>query len=156
MPAPVAMNLSGYEFEHVCGIEPRRDAAGAIAIVLPQARYKGAATVALNRYGSGPFCKFTVPNRYTFSGVYLLLIGDEARYVGECANLSARFNAGYGNISPRNCFKGGQETNCRVNNLVYVAAMSGESVALWFHSTASYKEIEATMRAALRLAWNLV
>ena len=30
-----------------------------------------------------------------------------------------RYNNGYGRISPRNCFQGGQSTNCRVNNLIF-------------------------------------
>jgi hypothetical protein len=47
------------------------------------------------------------------------------------AVLSARFNAGYGNISPKNCFKGGQETNCRVNNLVHSAALAGERISTY-------------------------
>ena len=52
--------------------------------------------------------------------------------MGECANLSVRFNAGYGNISPKNCFKGGQETNCRLNNLLYLAAAAGMRIRSGF------------------------
>jgi hypothetical protein len=54
--------------------------------------------------------------------------------VGECANLSARFNTGYGNISPKNCFKGVQETNCRLNNLLYSAIVVGQRISLWIGS----------------------
>ena len=50
---------------------------------------------------------------------------------------------GYGNISPSNCFKGGQETNCRINALIYATVSRGERVHLWFHATADYKELEA-------------
>jgi hypothetical protein len=62
----------------------------------------------------------------------------------KCANLSARFNAGYGNISPKNCFKGGQETNCRLNNLLHAALLGGQRISLWFFQTVEYKSIEAT------------
>jgi hypothetical protein len=82
--------------------------------------------------------------------------GPDIRYVGECANLSARFNAGYGNISPKNCFKGGQETNCRLNNLIYASVSSGERLSLFFHETANYRDIEARIRAVLRAPWNKV
>jgi hypothetical protein len=67
---------------------------------------------------SCPFCKFTVPRRYQTSGAYALTADGELRYIGERANLAARFNAGYGNISPKNCYRGGQETNCHLNNLL--------------------------------------
>jgi hypothetical protein len=123
---------------------------------MPQSRYLNTRQLPLNNYGAGPFCKFNISSRFAESGVYVLTIDDEVRYVGECANLSARFNAGYGNISPKNCFKGGQETNCRLNNLIYRAACAGQKITLWFLRTADYKVIEATIRAASRLAWNRV
>jgi hypothetical protein len=81
---------------------------------------------------------------------------DDVRYVGECANLSARFNAGYGSISLKNCFKGGQEANCRMNNLVYLAALAGQRISLWFFPTADYKSMEGAMRSTLKLAWNRI
>jgi hypothetical protein len=49
----------------------------------------------LNAYGKGPFCKLRIPNGLRVAGVYVITIEGEARYVGECANFSARFNAGY-------------------------------------------------------------
>lgn len=85
-----------------------------------------------------------------------MVVGSDIRYVGECVNLSARFNAGYGNISPKNCYKGGQETNCRVNNLVYRAASEGETLSLFFHETVEYKAVEARLRAVLQAPWNRV
>ena len=32
--------------------------------------------------------------------------------------MKQRVNSGYGTISPKNCFKDGQSTNCKINNLV--------------------------------------
>jgi len=78
------------------------------------------------------------------------------QYVGECANLSARFNTGYGNISPKNCFKGGQETNCRLNNLLYSAIVAGQRISLWFFQTADYKAMELALRDTLKLRWNRI
>jgi hypothetical protein len=137
-------------------IEPTRDAAGAIWPFMPQSRYLNARGLPLNNYGAGPFCNFTIPRHYRTSGVYLLTADNELRYVGECANLSARFNAGYGDISPKNCFRGGQETNCRLNNLVYRATAAGEKISLWFFQAGDYKAMESALRAALNLTWNRV
>jgi hypothetical protein len=150
------MKLGNYEFEHVCDIEPVRETDGTLRQHMPQGRYKNARNLPLNRYGSGPFCKFGIPNRFQVSGVYVLTVDEELRYVGECANLSARFNAGYGNISPKNCFKGGQETNCRLNNLLYAAFLAGQRITLWFFGTADYKSVEAAMRRTLNPTWNRV
>ena len=150
------MIVEGYQFEHVADVEPVRLTHGPIQDFMPQERYANVRGLPLNRYGVGPFCKFTIPPGYRENGVYLLVARQDIRYVGECANLSARFNAGYGNISPKNCFKGGQETNCRLNNLIYTAAMSGEKLALFFHQTANYKTVEAELRSVLRAPWNRV
>jgi hypothetical protein len=150
------MRIDGYEFEHICDIEPARDIRGCVRLFMPHDRYENARNLPLNRYGGGPFCKFKIPNRHRVSGVYAFTIDEEVRYVGECANLSFRFNAGYGNISPKNCFKGGQETNCRLNNLVYTAAQTGKRISLWFFQTADYKSMERHLRRTLNPAWNRV
>lgn len=150
------MKIAAYEFEHVCQIKPVLDGDGSVRQFMPQDRYHNLRCVALNKYGAGPFCKFKIPPGIHSSGVYVLTINEEIRYVGECAALSGRFNNGYGNISPKNCFKGGQETNCRINNLVYCAAVSGERISLWFFQTGEHKVMEAALRSALRLAWNRV
>jgi len=150
------VKIKDYEFEHVCAIEPARDTGGSVQLFMPQDRYKNARSLPLNRYGAGPFCKFKIPTRFQRSGVYVLTIDDEVRYVGECINLSNRFNTGYGNISPKNCFKGGQETNCRLNRLACTAAQAGERISLWFFRTNDYKLVEATLRSTLNAVWNRV
>ena len=154
-PGAVTM-IAGYEFRYVCDIAPARDRNGTLEILMPQHRYRNARNLPLNAYGQGPFCKFTIANALQGRGVYVLTVDDQIRYIGECANLSVRFNAGYGNISPRNCFKGGQETNCRLNNLIYGTAQAGQCIALWFFRTADYKAIEASLRRALQPPWNRV
>jgi hypothetical protein len=100
----------------------------------------------------------SVASRIRASGVYvyLLTVDEEVRYVGESADLSARFNMGYGNISPKNCFKGGQETNCRLNNLMYLTAQAGGRMSLWSFQTADYKSVEAFLRFTLNPPWNRV
>jgi len=148
------MNIGAYHFNYIGDIEPVRGRDGSVEQLMPQGRYKNARNLPLNRYGAGPFCRFTIAKTFRTSGVYVLTMNEDIRYVGECANLSVRFNTGYGNISPKNCFKGGQETNCRLNNLVYSAAVAGERVSVWFFHTPQYKAIEAELRSTLTLAWN--
>lgn len=150
------MKVLHYSFEFVSYMEPLRDAGGAVLQFTPQGLYRNRRGVLLNNYGAGPFCKFKITNRIQASGVYILSAGDEIRYVGECANLSARFNAGYGNISPKNCFKGGQETNCRMNNLIYLASAAGERLSLRFFQTANYKATELQLRRTCSPPWNRV
>lgn len=150
------MRLLDYDFEYVCDIEPVRGKDGSLAQFMPQDRYRNARNLALNKYGSGPFCKFKIPSRFQTCGVYVLSACHELRYVGECANLSKRFNMGYGIISPKNCFKGGQETNCRLNNLLCAASIAGTRISLWFFQTPDYKSVEMAMRLALRPVWNRI
>ncbi len=76
--------------------------------IKPQSRYKNNKGLLLNNHGSGHFCKFVIPKNCMINGVYAIVVNKELKYIGECVNLSSRFNSGYGNISPRNCFKGGQ------------------------------------------------
>jgi len=150
------MEVGGHSFEFICDIEPLRDPGGAILQFMPQSRYVKASAVPINRYGAGPFCKFKIPRHLRVSGVYALTVTDGVRYIGECADFSARFNSGYGNISPKNCYKGGQETNCRLNNLIYAAAASGEAIRLWFLPSLDHKDIETRLRDAIKPVWNRV
>jgi hypothetical protein len=150
------MDIGGYRFQRVGEIMPLREIDGLVRAFSPQDRYENRGHLRLSKYGSGPFCKFTIPNAYQTKGVYALIVNEQARYVGECENLSKRFNAGYGNISPRNCFHPkGQPTNCRINNEIYKTTSAGDHVSLWFFQTANYETVEFALRAALNLVWNL-
>ena len=85
-------------------------------------------------------------------------------YVGRCTGerkgkgtLADRFNAGYGNISPRNCFENGQSTNCRINNLVLYLCKEKYSIELVFHRTPngdSASRVEADILNKTRPPWN--
>ncbi len=101
------MKLAEYHFEHVCDIAPVCGSDGVLRQFMPQNRYRNLRSLPLNKYGAGPFCKFKIPGRFSLCGVYAMTANSELRYIGECANLSKRFNMGYGNISAKNCFKGG-------------------------------------------------
>ena len=55
--------------------------------------------------------------------------------MGECEDLSSRYNTGYGKISSLNCFVGGQSTNCKINTNIFNSVKSGAKVHLLFYET---------------------
>ena len=150
------LHIGGYHFRYVCSIEPEREPSGNVITFMPQSKYANTDNLPLNKYGRGPFCKFKIPRNIEYPGVYALVIENDLKYIGECAELSSRFNMGYGNISPRNCFIGGQETNCRINHLILIEILAGSKITLWFLNTTNYKFIEAELRACLLPRWNRV
>ena len=148
--------VCAYPFTFVCDLEFERAENGSIGLFYPQSRYAERDRVPLHRYGAGPYCRFLIPRGLHEAGVYLLTVDAELQYVGECADLTARFNGGYGRISPRNCFKGGREANCRINTLIAEAAGHGSTVSLWFFETSDRKALEAELRRQLAPPWNAI
>jgi len=153
-PRSIAKRLLGRLFRRIARIEPARDSSGALVEERPHDRYARAAEKALHAHGAGPFCRFQIPRQPLEPGVYCLTVADNVVYVGECLDLIVRFNAGYGIISPRNCYSGGQLTNCKVNRLILEEVRAERDVVLWFHATADRKALEEELRAQLRPPWN--
>ncbi len=150
------MVIGGYSFEYVCDIVPETDDNGNIVTLYPRELYVKKESLPLHKYGKGIFCKFKIPTSWKGKqGVYCLYSCGELVYVGECIDLHDRFNMGYGNISPRNCFKGGQETNCRINNLILNEVKQGKSVKLFFLETEKRIEVEKFLIEKLNPPWNL-
>ena len=147
-------DIGGYRFRLICFINPARDETGAPLTFLPQSRYRNSRGLKHHSYGHGPFCQFRIPSNLPLEGVYALLIGNSVCYVGECIQLSKRFNMGYGQISPRNCFDRGQPTNCKVNQLVLEAGTKGEQVQLWFLETLHRTPIESELIRMFNPPWN--
>jgi len=123
---PSNIELNGIEFQRVCTILPQQ-------VEDPGLLYdeKKRDSLRRHKWGKGPFCKFRIPSLME-AGVYVLVVGGHLAYIGECENLSVRFNRGYGSIQPRNCFEGGQETNCRINTSILKANKEGDSIELYF------------------------
>jgi hypothetical protein len=134
------LQIGGYTFTYIGEIQPEKDSAGQVKPHMPQSRYLNVEHLRINKNGHGPFCGFKIPNHYEQCGVYALFCDGQVMYIGECVNLTRRFNMGYGIINPRNCFVGGQETNCRINNLVFQTTQASKSLSLWFYSTAQHKK----------------
>lgn len=148
------MEIDRIEFRYVCNLKPEVGADGLVVSLMPQRRYENTRNLPLNSYGAGPFCKFRIPRQFKACGVYALIVEGSVKYIGECINLSSRYNAGYGNISPRNCFKGGQEKNCRINALVHAEFNHGREVELWSHASSEYKLLEKRLLAVGSYEWN--
>ncbi|HRU39758.1 MAG TPA: hypothetical protein P5511_07770 [Candidatus Goldiibacteriota bacterium] len=113
----------------------------------------------LHSYGEGPFSKFEITDKNVFwkKGLYAFFLDGGIVYVGRCKdNYRNRFNAGYGNISPRNCYKIGRSTNCRINNLI--TSNRDKQIELYICPTNDDKEIEASERKLIekyRPIWNI-
>jgi len=121
---------------------------------MPQARYHDANNSPLNKYGNGPFCKFSIPCNACGEGVYALFVNDTLKYVGECEDLVNRFNMGYGNISPKNCYQGGQPTNCRINHLILECFQEGSRIGLFFLPTRERHNVEYALIKEFSPEWN--
>ncbi len=122
--------IGSYTFRRICPLVLATDDTGAIRQFAPQLRYKNAAMCKLNKYGAGSFCRFRIPPGISESGVYALLIADKALYVGECIHLSKRFNMGYGQISPRNCFVRGPSQNPSGPHFYFLVTSEPDSTML--------------------------
>lgn len=143
-----------YVFGYISAIRPERDGSGNVCEFLPQARYGKARIVPLHKHGRGPFCRFRIPPHFRVEGVYVLCIDGAVHYVGECVNLSSRFNMGYGQISPRNCYDHGQPTNCKINHFILEATRRGNEVDLWFLQTRNRKLVESELITRFKPPWN--
>lgn len=141
------------EFTSAGTIDVHKDGSGAVTVHAPQQRYAKRDTVPLNRYGEGPFCRFRVHGLPHSSGVYVYMVDDSPVYIVETHDLYGRFYA-YGNISPKNCYRGGRETNCRMNTAIHDLYSTGKRINLFIHETTDYKQLELRMIAALQPKWN--
>lgn len=148
--------LGGYEFAFVGLIEVKRDQGGEIEVDYPQERYLKRHSSHLHTYGVGGFCKFRIPTNWPYRGVYIITVEDTPYYVGKCEHLSKRYNSGYGQISPRNCYRGGQSTNCRINQLILDETQNNREIGLWFYQTDHHSAIESRLIQQLntRKQWN--
>ncbi len=112
----------------------------------------------LNRYGDQLYEKFLLKNYtdYLKKGVYIYMVAEKIMYVGRCKDkLRQRINAGYGSISPKNCYLDGQSTNCRMNPLI---SSCKEEISLWLYSLDDndvIETVECQMIKELNPPWNI-
>lgn len=150
------IDLCGYSFAFIQELEPEKDASGNIKVFDPKVKYSRKDTVPLNSHGSGPFCKFSIHSDLFggVCGVYALFDSKSLLYVGMTRNFAQRFDQGYGIISPKNCYVGGQSTNCKINTMVLDKYLTNEHVYLFFHKTSDYRHVEAELIQTLSPPYN--
>jgi hypothetical protein len=67
------------------------------------------------------FCDFSIAKSIPSKakGIYCFTIGEAIKYFGRSHDpFEKRLNQGYGHISPKNCYRDGQSTNCHVNSII--------------------------------------
>lgn len=74
--------------------------------------------------------------------------------IGETDSLEKQFRQGYGNISPRNCFKGGQSTNCKMNKVALQLFLQGKEIEIYFYETEEYKNVERELLQRINTKYN--
>ena len=150
-----SVNCQRIEFEFVTTINLESSPSCKCYTYTPQCRYNNQRELPLHSHGGGAFCRFRIPKENTASGVYIIKSQQTILYIGMCVNLAQRFNSGYGQISPRNCYVGGRQTNCRINKLILSEIKSGAKLKLYFHKTKKYKQLEACLITSKKPKWNL-
>ena len=120
----------------------------------PQKEYPKKDIKPLNAYGAGAFCRFSI-DADDVPGVYLWVVDDEIIYIGETVKLRQRFNNGYGNIQPVNCYIGGQTTNCKMNKVVADLYRRGRLVKLYFFETKDNKRVELELLSQINTVFNV-
>ena len=147
------MQIGGYDFSLGSVIDLRRSPDGTPLLEYPHLRFDNVKNVELNKYGAGPFVTLILtPPPPKAQGVYAVVADStQVMYIGQAANtIRQRWAMGAAKISPRNCFDGGQPTNCHLNTLVRRAVADGRSLELYVLTTPEYDSIERTLIATLQ------
>ena len=150
------MRLLTYDFDPH-RIDAERDSAGIVRTYTAYERYANIQNLALHAYGRGPFVRLLLDALPRIPGVYVLTLNSKVVYVGRARDsVQKRWGRpGYSVIDPRNCYRGGQSTNCRINHLIGEALIRGEDLMLWTHVTPTPDAIERELWTALRPPWNV-
>lgn len=149
------IRLLGYEFVHAAEIEPEREPSGTPLEFMPQSRYRHADTMPLNRFGKGPFCRFSIHDPPPSAGIYAVTVDNVVAYIGSSLYPARRWGrTGYGKIAPEACFVIGQSTYCKVNHFILLAARQGRRIDLWIHEATDPAPIEARLIRQLEPPWN--
>lgn len=132
----------------------------------PAINYNNKKKLKLNKWGKGNFTHFIIYNENitNSNGIYFIIVDSRIKYVGESQNIIERFNKGYGIISPRNCYMGGQSTNCKINTLISNEIYEGKKIMIDFlpqkkindakKNKQYLKQKETELIAKLQPEWN--
>ena len=147
------LSILGYAFRFVQQLLPECDDSGRVIKYHPQSAYDNKKYLPLLYHGGGDFCCFSI-KAGNWPGVYLWLVNGDIIYIGETVDLQRRFNTGYGQIAPRNCFVGGQSTNCKMNKVVLNLFEQGNRIDLYFYETPNYKQVELDLLQKIKTQYN--
>jgi hypothetical protein len=115
------MLIGGITFTLASSVRVATSDDGQPVLQQPAARFSNPRGLRLHRYGQGPFGQLLLDPLPREPGVYAVVDAlGEIRYIGRARDsIAKRWGpAGYRTIHPRNCFEGGQQTNCRINALI--------------------------------------
>ncbi len=141
--------LADNEFSHVGCLLLEKDGNGEPLVDNPQ---ESLARSELHAKLEPPFCRLRLPKLPKAAGVYVIVIAEQAVYVGRTdKSLAARFG-GYKKIGSSACkARGGQITNCRINHRILEEHKKGHTAHLWFRK---YIDLEKAMMEHFRPSWN--
>ena len=151
------VTLGTHQFSHGSVINIRREEDGTPKLDNPSERYDNVRGLKLNKYGEGPFVFLQLSKLPDDQGVYAVVAADgQVLYVGQTADsIRNRWHMGYASIQPRNCFAGGQSTDCRINNLIYRATADGRYLNLYVYVSPEFDAIERELIAIYQPKWNV-
>ena len=112
----------------------------------------------LNPYGDRKYSDFFINDESIFKrkGLYSFCSDKEIKYIGRCrTNYKDRINNGYGRIAPRNCYIGGQSTNCRINHLFTKERDQIEFFVLPMEDITEIETLEKKLIKELNPPWNI-
>ena len=140
--------VAGHEFKHLGFLRLEMHRNGKPILENPQEK---CSAKELHPKIEGPFCRLRLPELPKESGVYILVVNSTRVYVGTAENLAKRWD-GYKKITPSNCKRNGQPTNCRINHLILEAQQRGQIVGLLF---CRYETLEQRAIEELQPPWNV-
>ena len=112
----------------------------------------------LNNFGDKTYSKFWIDDKNILDkkGLYLFCVNNDIMYIGKCVdNFKNRIDIGYGNISPRNCFLGGQSTNCRINYFITLVKNNIELYILTMENIEEINKLEKILIKKYKPKWNI-
>jgi len=114
----------------------------------------------LNANGDNKYCRFKLSesnkNIVSEKGLYIYRLFDEIVYIGRCRDsFKKRFNNGYGNISPKNCYIDGQSTNCHINSRINQVYENLEVYVLSLNDNRQIEEMERKFIKEFNPRWNI-
>lgn len=152
------MKIDAYEFAFASTLDLRRQPDGTPVLEYPHLRFNNIRNLKPNKHGAGPFVTITLtPQPPKEQGVYAVVVDEtQVTYIGQAANtIRQRWQTGAAKISPRNCFQGGQSTNCHLNMLIHHSIIEGHRLELFVLLTPDFDLIETGLIAKLQPPWNI-